>query len=70
MKKIRINGKVCHKFDIAYLIDKVAPYRHISVIYEEYTYSQLCEKLYNVLKRCERYDILNHIEWFGNIAPF
>lgn len=72
MKKIRINGKVCHKFDIAWFMHRTTPLRYpgVTIYYNICTYKQLCEMLYKALKKDERFDIIDQIDWFDNIAPF
>lgn len=71
MKKIRINGIVFHKHDIACLIDMIAPLSCASVIYQHLTYQELCEMLYRQICLKGKKDSLKFIiEWNGNIAPF
>lgn len=70
MKKIRINGLVFHKYDIACLIDRIAPLSCATRIYKYLTYQELCEMLYRQICLKGLKDRLTLIEWNGNIAPF
>lgn len=50
MKKIRFNGKALTKFDIAYMVDKIAPLSCATIIFEHLTYRELVEMLYRQMK--------------------
>lgn len=50
MKKIRFNGKALTKFDIAYMIDKIAPLSCATIIFEHLTYREMVEMLYRQMK--------------------
>lgn len=49
-KKVRLNGKVLDKFDVAYLIDDIKPHFHATIIMDVFSYKELADFLLEFLK--------------------
>lgn len=71
MKKIRFNGIICHKFELAHLIDKISPLCCAWAIYEHLTYAELADMLYRACQRHNDYNHFKHlIDWGDYPVPF
>lgn len=48
--KVRYQGKVLQKYDLAYYIDVFYPRLHCTVIYDAFTYKELSHRLKDIIE--------------------